>query len=214
MKKIDIRDWLQTLQAEEEEPAPPSLLSVVPCSLSCWRQPRKSILWSRSGQVWEDENGATGWRLWCLQTEIWLDLWRCWSKNHMRCWGILRCGWGKSGVRCGGIVSRAFSSARARFAVEGEPNRLSLRSDAFLGERGKVAPKGYVFFGLPNAVASLVRLVFFLPRIQTYPTSPINFCQIVAQIFTHYAMTNICVQWCTLHNDKLHQQESISSLVI
>jgi len=67
------------------------------------------------------------------------------------------------------IVSRAFSSARARFAVEGEPNRLSLRSDAFLGEQGKVALKSYVFFGLPNAVASLVRLVFFLPRIQTCP---------------------------------------------
>ena len=70
------------------------------------------------------------------------------------------------------IVSRAFSSARARFAVEGEPNRLSLRSDAFLGEQGKVALKSYVFFGLPNAVASLVRLVFFLPRIQTYPYGP------------------------------------------
>jgi hypothetical protein len=39
------------------------------------------------------------------------------------------------------FVSRSISSARARLAVEGELNRLSLRSDAYPGEWGNVAPK-------------------------------------------------------------------------
>jgi hypothetical protein len=96
MKKIDIRDWLQTLQSEEE-PALRPLLKTAPANWSV-RLPLVKL---------ETTTRATGWRLWCVQTEIWLDLWRCWRKNRMGCWGTWRYGQGKSGAHCGSSLFRA-----------------------------------------------------------------------------------------------------------